>query len=61
MKSVVLIKMFLVLCCQLNTDKNGHVYEVKNLNDSTELGTVFSTIKYNQGDTIVLKLSQKEF
>lgn len=52
--------MFLVMCCQLNTVNDGHVYEVRNLNDTTEIGTVFSTTKYEQGDTIFMKFTIKQ-
>ena len=34
MKTVVTIKMFLVLCCSTNTNNNsGYSYEVQELND----------------------------
>ena len=54
MKTIVTIKMFLVLCCS-NYDSSTYKYEVKNLQDTTSNGYVYTSIKYSEGDTIIFK------
>ncbi len=51
MKTIIGIKLFLVLCCQ--TVNNGqYKYEVKSLDDTTQTGVIFSSTRYSEGDTI---------
>jgi len=51
MKTIIGIKLFLVLCCQ--TVNNGqYKYEVKSLEDTTQTGVIFSSTRYSEGDTI---------
>lgn len=54
MKTIILIKLFLVLCCSSN-DNGQYKYEVKNLNDSTQIGYVHSNTRYIEGDTIIFQ------
>jgi hypothetical protein len=54
MKTIVAIKMFLVLCCS-SYDGSTYKYEVKNLQDTTVNGYVFTPVKYTEGDTIIFK------
>ena len=54
MKTIVAIKMFLVLYCS-SYDNGTYKYEVKNLQDTTQSGYVFTPIKYIEGDTIIFK------
>ena len=51
MKSVIVIKLFLVLCCS-STDNGQYRYEVKNLEDTTQTGVVYTGTRYSEGDTI---------
>jgi len=56
--TITTIKLFLVLCCQL--ESNGYTYEVKDLSNSHEKiitgGTLYTDAKYNEGDTIRLMI-----
>jgi hypothetical protein len=54
MKTIVAIKMFLVLCCS-SYNEGTYKYEVKNLQDTTVNGYVFTPVKYTEGDTIIFK------
>lgn len=54
MKTIVAIKMFLVLCCS-SYNEGTYKYEVKNLQDTTQNGYVFTPVKYSEGDTIIFK------
>ena len=54
MKTIILIKLFLVLYCSSN-DNGQYKYEVKNLNDSTQIGYVNSNTRYIEGDTIIFQ------
>jgi len=54
MKTIVAIKMFLVLCCS-SYNEGTYKYEVKNLQDTTQTGYVFTAVKYSEGDTIIFK------
>jgi len=54
MKTIIAIKLFLVLCCQTVSD-GQYKYEVKNLQDTTQTGVIFSNKQYFEGDTIKLK------
>jgi hypothetical protein len=51
MKSIIVIKLFLVLCCS-STDNGQYRYEVKNLEDTTQTGVVYTGTRYSEGDTI---------
>lgn len=51
MKTIITIKLFLVLCCQ-TVDNGQYQYEVKNIQDTTETGVVYTSIRYSEGDTI---------
>lgn len=51
MKTILAIKMFLVLCCY--QEKEGvYVYEVKEIGKEKVTGTLYHTQKYSEGDTI---------
>jgi hypothetical protein len=54
MKTIIAIKLFLVLCCQ-TVDNGQYKYEVKSLEDTTQTGVIFSSTRYSQGDTIKFK------
>lgn len=54
MKTIVAIKMFLVLCCS-SYNEGTYKYEVKNLQDTTSNGYVYTSVKYFEGDTIIFK------
>jgi len=54
MKSVIIIKLFLVLCCDYQNQYGQYVYEVKEIGNNSG-GTFFTQIKYTEGDTIQLK------
>ena len=61
MKTVVTIKMFLVLCCSTNTNNNsGYSYEVQELNDKGATGVMFTQVEYNKGDTIKITIPTRE-
>ena len=53
MKTIITIKLFLVLCCQ-TVDNGQYKYDVKNLGDTTQTGVVYTSIRYSEGDTIKL-------
>ena len=55
MKSVVIIKLFLVLCCNTQNEYGQYVYEVKEIDNQKIGGVYYTHIKYNDGDTIQLK------
>ena len=51
MKTVIIIKLFIVMCCQ--TVDNGHYrYEVKSVENNEITGVVYSSAQYTEGDTI---------
>jgi hypothetical protein len=54
MKTIITIKLFLVLCCS-TTDSGQYKYEVKNLEDTTQTGVLYSNGVYQEGDTIRIK------
>jgi hypothetical protein len=56
MKTIIVIKLFLVLCCQTVTD-GQYKYEVKTLDSTEQTGMIYSTEQYTEGDTIKLKLN----
>lgn len=56
MKTIAL-KLFLVICCQFDYKTGTHLYEVKNINDTTYVGTIYSNRVYNMNDTIPFKFS----
>ena len=49
------IKLFVIVCCADYSNGSYH-YEVKGLTDSVTTYTVYSTTKYNVGDTIQYKI-----
>lgn len=51
MKTIITIKLFLVLCCH-TVDNGQYQYDVKSLDDTTQTGVVFTGMKYSEGDTI---------
>ncbi len=51
MKTIIGIKLFLVLCCQTVND-GQYKYDVKSLEDNKTTGVIFTTTKYSEGDTI---------
>lgn len=60
MKEIVIIKLFLVLCCDI--DVNGtYTYEVKNVENPTETGVIGTNRKYSVGDTIKFEFKEKVF
>jgi hypothetical protein len=52
MKTIVAIKLFLVLCCQTSTNDKEYSYEVHELNNTENTGIIYSRVKHNPGDTI---------
>ena len=59
MKTIIVIKLFLVLCCQTFTD-GQYKYEVKTLDSTEQTGMIYSTEQYTEGDTIKIKLKTLE-
>jgi len=55
MKSVIFIKLFLVLCCDYQNQYGQYVYEVQEIGDERTSGVFYTNIKYTEGDTIQLK------
>jgi hypothetical protein len=53
MKTIITIKLFLVLCCQ-TVDNGQYKYDVKNLQDTTQSGVIYTSARYSEGDTIKL-------
>ena len=47
------ILVLVILCCGSQT-QNGYKYEVKNLT-TNQTGDLFSNVKYNVGDTVIVK------
>jgi len=45
--------LLLVLCCYSQND-GVYKYETKNLKDTTQTGTLYTKLKYTEGDTIML-------
>lgn len=51
MKTILAIKMFLVLCCY--QENNGvYAYEVKEIGNEKVTGTLYHPQRYSEGDTI---------
>ena len=59
MKTIIGIKLFLVLCCNTKTEDNGYSYEVKDLQNSNSYGTILTERKYLEGDTIKIFIQHK--
>lgn len=56
MKTILVIKMFLVLCCY--QEKEGvYAYEVQEVGKEKVTGTLYHTQKYSEGDTILFSYS----
>ena len=51
----LLIKLFVIVCCS-DYDNGSYHYDAKSLTDSVTTYTVYSTAKYNIGDTIQYKI-----
>ena len=60
MKTIVAIKLFLVLCCSTSTNENEYSYEVHEINNTENTGIVYSRVKRNQGDTIKIAIPTLE-
>ena len=60
MKTIVAIRLFLVLCCQTDVDGNMYSYEVKELTNKDNPGILYSKAKYNVGDTIKIMASMPQ-
>ena len=56
MKTIVTIKLFLVLCCSTSTNDKEYSYEVHEINNTQNTGIVYSRVKHNQGDTIKIAI-----
>ena len=54
MKTIITIKLFLVLCCHTAND-GQYKYDVKSLEDTTRTGVIFTSRQYSEGDTIKLR------
>lgn len=52
-----IVKLFIVVCCG-NYNGESYHYEAKSVNDSTTY-TIYSTTKYNVGDTIPYKITMR--
>ncbi len=53
MKTLAL-KLFIIICCG-DYNGNSYHYEAKSLTDTSTIYTVYSTTKYNVGDTLQYK------
>ena len=60
MKTIITVKMFLVLCCSTNTNNSGYSYEVQELYDNGATGVMFTQVEYNKGDTIKITIPTRE-
>jgi hypothetical protein len=58
MKEIIIIKLFLVLCCDIDID-GAYTYEVKNVENHSETGIIGTNIKYSIGDTIKFEFKEK--
>ena len=45
--------LLMILCCS-STENGVYKYETKNLKDTTQTGTLWSPVKYVEGDTVKL-------
>lgn len=43
---------FIILCCYSQEEGGMYSYEARSLSDSTNLGTLHSSEKYSEGDTV---------
>jgi hypothetical protein len=57
MKTIAIIKLFVVLCCYTPDERGGYVYDVQAVDDTTRYGTVYSLTKYNKNDTIRIEIN----
>lgn len=55
----IIIKLFIVLCCNTQTPDGVYSYQVKELPKDDLGGIVYTTIKYQEGDTIRIRLNVK--
>jgi hypothetical protein len=46
--------ILVIMCCDLSTE-NGYKYEAKNV-ETNQTGNLYSVEKYNEGDTVRIKL-----
>jgi hypothetical protein len=46
--------ILIIMCCYSKND-NSYVYEAKNAQDTTKTGLLYSAMKYNEGDTVIIK------
>lgn len=48
----VIIKLFIVVCCNTQTPDGVNSYQVKQLPKDDFGGTIYTPVKYQEGDTI---------
>lgn len=53
----IIVKIFLVLCCDTKTPDGTYVYQVKDVNSSVE-GVMYTNLEYTQGDTIYYRIKK---
>jgi hypothetical protein len=58
MKSALVIKLFIVLCCYTQPQTEPFRYEVRDASDTTHTGTVYTDTKYSEGDTIKFNITR---
>ena len=54
MKTLLIL---VIVCCDLPTE-NGYKYEATNVN-TNQTGSLFSSVKYNVGDTVKIQTNVK--
>jgi hypothetical protein len=52
---IIAIKLFIIVCCGSYNNEHYH-YEAKSVDDSSLVYSVYSTSKYNFGDTIQYRI-----
>ena len=53
----LIIRIFLVLCCDTKTPTGTYVYQVKDITNNQE-GVIYTNTEYMEGDTIYYKIKK---
>lgn len=57
MKVLFIIKFFIVICCQ-QSNLNHYTYQVRDIVDSTNIGTYHTSLPYKNGDTVTVYIKK---
>jgi hypothetical protein len=60
MKTTLLVKLFVVLCCYKQPQNDTFKYEVRDVSDTTYRGIIYSPTKYSEGDTIKFNINRNK-